>query len=172
MLADAGDRCIGTFAFLWGYKQEVTHTWYSMFLPTGEKLPAVDAMSYAWSGKYPDIRCPELISVDFAANLKKVSPGSKWIAKAKAVDPQNLDLEFEWQVISEQTAVSTGGDKEPVPDHHPKAILKACDGKAHIQAPDTPGAYRLFVTIRNSKNAATTANFPFKVTSSNPPSGE
>jgi hypothetical protein len=172
MISDAGDRCIGTFAFLWGQKQEVTHTWYSMFLPTGEKLPAVDAMTFAWSGEYPETRCPEIISVDFPAYLKEVSPGSKWVAKASAVDPQGQSLRYQWQVISEQTAVSTGGDKEPTPDRHPQSIIKSASEKVYIRAPQAPGAYRLFITVRNESNAATTANFPFKVSDLKLPSGE
>lgn len=167
MISDAGDRCIGTFAFLWGYKQEVTHTWYSMFLPTGEKLPAVDIMSYAWSGEYPETRCPEMMGVDFAGHLQIVAPGTKWEVSAEVKDPQDLPLNFEWMVISEQSQVSTGGDKEPTPPRHPGSLLEQCGNKATIAAPKEPGAYRLFLTVRNTANAATTANFPFKVSATN-----
>ena len=40
-------QVIGSFAFLWGQKQERTPTWYGMFLPNGDKLAAVDAMTEA-----------------------------------------------------------------------------------------------------------------------------
>ena len=36
-----------------GQQKKTTSTWYGMFLPTGERLGAVDAMSYAWNGKFP-----------------------------------------------------------------------------------------------------------------------
>jgi len=66
-------------------------------------------------------------------------------------------------VISEQTAPSVGGDAERPPPEHPEAILEVKDEKARIRAPNTPGAYRLFLTVRNTGDSATTANFPFKV---------
>ncbi len=163
VMRDAGDRCVGTFAFLWGHKQEVTHTWYGMFLPSGEKLAAVDVMTYAWSGRYPEVRCPELVSVDFAGNGRVVAPGTRWEVSAEVVDPQGLPLEFAWEVISEQTDVAVGGDREEPPPRHPEAILAAEGNSATVRAPEAPGAYRLFITVRNTGNSATVANFPFKV---------
>lgn len=50
-IAENTDICLGSYVFLWGQKQEVTATWYGMFLASGEKLPTVDAVCYAWSGK-------------------------------------------------------------------------------------------------------------------------
>ena len=46
-------RCLGSYAFLWGHKQEATATWFGMFLPSGERLGAVDAMTFAWTGRWP-----------------------------------------------------------------------------------------------------------------------
>ncbi len=163
VMADAGDRCLGTFVFLWGHKQEVTRTWYGMFLGTGEKLPAVDAMILAWQGAFPSERSPELLSVVFAGAGEIVEPGTEWTVEAAARDPQDLPLEYSWEVISEQTEVSVGGEAERPPPEHPEAILQAEKNRAEIRAPETPGAYRLFLTVRNSGNSATTANFPFKV---------
>ncbi len=163
VMADAGDLCLGTFAFLWGHKQETTGTWYGMFLEGGEKLPPVDAMTYAWTGEYPKRRCPELISVQFDAHLQRVAPGSEWAAIVEATDPQGQPLRFTWEVISEQAEPSVGGDREPIPPKHPEAIVDSDGPTALVRAPDSPGAYRLFVTVRNESHSATTANFPFKV---------
>ena len=56
----ARGRCLGSYAFLWGHKQEATATWFGMFLPSGERLGAVDAMTFAWTGRWPANRVPEL----------------------------------------------------------------------------------------------------------------
>jgi len=45
------ELCLGSFAFTWGSKIEVTSTWFGMFLPGGEKLASVDVMTELWSGK-------------------------------------------------------------------------------------------------------------------------
>mgnify|MGYP006899825840 CR=1 FL=1 len=45
--------CLGSYAFLWGHKQETTATWFGMFLEDGSRLGAVDAMTELWSGKPP-----------------------------------------------------------------------------------------------------------------------
>lgn len=163
VMEDAGDRCLGTFAFLWGHKQEVTHTWYGMFLPTGEKLPSVDTMSLAWSGKYPEFRCPSLEAVDFDGAGKVVKPGTTWTLTATASDPAGLSLNYSWEVFSEQTAPSVGGDREIPPERHPDAVIEITGNQAIVRAPQSPGAYRIFLTVRNTENSATTANFPFKV---------
>ncbi len=52
--------CFGAYAFLWGDKQEHTHTWFGMFLPTGERTAAVDAMTKVWTGAWPANRAPEI----------------------------------------------------------------------------------------------------------------
>ena len=52
--------CLGSYAFLWGHKQETTVTWFGMFLKTGERLGAVDTMSELWCGKAVPERCPAI----------------------------------------------------------------------------------------------------------------
>ncbi|MGB0597205.1 MAG: glycoside hydrolase family 2 TIM barrel-domain containing protein, partial [Rubripirellula sp.] len=42
---DNSATCLGSYAFLWGQKQETTATWFGMLLPDGTRLAAVDAMS-------------------------------------------------------------------------------------------------------------------------------
>lgn len=49
--------CVGSYAFLWGQKQEVTSTWFSMFLADGARLAPVDVLQEIWTGKAPANRC-------------------------------------------------------------------------------------------------------------------
>ncbi|HWF19308.1 MAG TPA: sugar porter family MFS transporter, partial [Verrucomicrobiae bacterium] len=61
-LAIAADtkNCLGSYAFLWGQKQERTPTWYGMFLPAGETTETVDVLQHLWTGQWPELRSPQV----------------------------------------------------------------------------------------------------------------
>ncbi len=75
-------RSFGSYVFFWGHKQEATATWYGMFLPSGEKLPRVDAMAYAWSGKWPDNRAPKLRSLETPVAFKNSQTWHQFVCRS------------------------------------------------------------------------------------------
>lgn len=167
MTTGAKETCLGTYAFLWGNKQEVTSTWYSMLLPAGEKLPVVDAMARAWSGEWPANRCPEMESFTTGLREATVEPNAELSAQVKVSDPDQDALAYEWTVMRESTDVKEGGDFEKAPDAHPECIVhNGNDGTAVVKVPSRPGAYRLFVTVRDGKGSAVSENVPFLVRTS------
>jgi hypothetical protein len=160
-------RCIGSFVFLWGQKQERTPTWYGMFLESGEKTESVDVMQFVWTGKWPENRAPQL--QNFYLNAKEAShnivldPSQMIEASVQATDPNGDALTFHWEILPEvqREKQSDGGDFEP----RPKTIFseKSATNSLAITAPATPGEYRLFVYVHDGKNNAATANIPFYV---------
>ena len=157
-------RCLGSYVFLWGQKQERTPTWYGMFLETGEETESSDAMHYIWNGKWPDNRCPsiELFEIDGlnAYNNIIIDPGNRMNAKVVAADPENDSLSYKWEILPESTDLGTGGDYES----RPASIINANAGaETSFETPSIPGAYRLFVYILDGKGHAATANIPFYV---------
>jgi hypothetical protein len=52
--------CLGSYVFIWGFKQEATATWYGLFLKDGARLGAVESMIDAWGGAPPTNRCPTI----------------------------------------------------------------------------------------------------------------
>ena len=163
VMGDSKNICLGSYAFLWGDKQEATSTWYGMFLKSGERLPQADAMSFAWTGNWPANRCPKLKAITTSVTEKAVAPGTASQASVEAVDPGGNPLQYEWSVVEENTTVGVGGDAEAVPRSHPECMTGPSDKTLAFTTPSTPGAYRLFLTIRNGKGGATTANVPFLV---------
>jgi len=137
--------CVGSFAFLWGQKQERTPTWYSMFLKSGEKLPPVDAMTKAWTGKWPENRCPRVETFTSNASQQTIPAGSTIQVTMKARDHENDPLSYEWKVAEESTDHKHGGDAEEVPQEHAVEVKSLGDGKWSLKAPKKGGAYRLFL---------------------------
>ena len=76
-IAGQAGRCLGSYAFLWGHKQEATATWFGMFLPSGERLGAVDAMTFAWTGRWPANRTPEIRMMNADASEGDLPPSSR-----------------------------------------------------------------------------------------------
>jgi hypothetical protein len=166
-IAADSERCIGSFVFLWGQKQERTPTWYGMFLETGEKTESVDVMHYLWTGNWPENRAPQLRN--FYLNGKVASQNillntSQAIkASVEATDPNGDALTYRWEILPEVPLEqqSDGGDFEP----RPKTIFsaKTIDNNISLEAPDKPGEYRLFVYVFDGNGNAATANIPFFV---------
>lgn len=160
---DGKELCLGTFAFLWGWKQECTATWYGMYLPTLEKLPQVDAMTKAWTGKWPRNRCPKIKKLTSSAAGKAVPANRTQTAFVEVKDPEGDKLTYVWQVISESTDRREGGEEESAPPTHPGLITQNNGQECVFKSPAKAGNYRLFLTIHDGQGGAATANFPFQV---------
>ncbi len=161
---DNPGRSLGSYVLFWGHKQEATATWFGMFLPTGEKLPRVDAMAYAWSGLWPANRTPKLESMETPVAFKRVKPGARSFAEVDCFDREGDPLRYEWDIRAESQDRRLGGDAEAAPPSFPDAIRKG-QGTQRIEfvAPDQPGGYRVFVTVYDGRGGAVAHNLPFFV---------
>lgn len=158
----ADPNCLGSFAFLWGSKQEATATWFGMFLPDGTKLGAVDAMTEAWTGQAPANLCPRIERLALADEAV-VSPGAEVRAELRASDPEGQPLRVEWVLFQEMTEFETGGDYRPTPPTFPGAIATSDSTGATVKMPDRPGNYRLFAYVRDGQGGGAVANVPLRV---------
>jgi hypothetical protein len=154
---------LGSYTFLWGSKQEATATWFGMFLKEGLATAAVDAMTYAWTGRYPANRAPQIFCLETEADEQEVAAGAKLTAQVMAEDPDGDPLTVRWEVCSENTDRREGGDFEADPPSHPDAIVAAQAMRLTFHAPKKHGPYRLFVYVSDGKGSAATMNVPFLV---------
>ena len=157
-------RTLGSYAFLWGHKQEATATWFGMFLSSGEKQPAVDAMSFAWTGEWPANRAPTIRSLESSIAYKTVKPAARAHAEVEAADREGDTLRYVWDVRAESSDRRTGGDAEAVPPSFPD-VIRSGQGtrRVSLKLPRRAGAYRVFVTVFDGKGGAAAHNFPFNV---------
>jgi len=168
LMEEVPDITLGSYCFLWGQKQETTSTWYGMFLKTGEKLPQVDAMCRAWTDRWPANRCPRVESLNSELRDAVVPPGRLAVARVAVADPEGDKLTYEWTVTAESADIRSGGDKEAEPPSFPELVVHSEPGQAVIRAPETPGNYRVFVTVRDGKGSAGAENFCFRVEQASP----
>ena len=156
------EMCLGSYAFLWGNKQEGTATWFGMLLPDGSRLAAADLMSEIWTGKPPPNRCPvlESLTTDGPAELE---PGALVQAHLESRDPEGDMIEVQWVLQSDSLAKGGGGAAEAVPPTFPDAIVKADRQHGEVRMPDSPGAYRLFAYLRDGQGGAAVGNAPLFV---------
>lgn len=162
------DKCLGSYVFLWGQKQERTPTWYGLFTERGEESEVIDVMQYLWTGNWPANKAPHIYSLQLdgkkAAQNVYVQPGGNYAVLAVAHDPDRDKLTYRWELLTEPTKVGEGGDHEDRPRSVNNTMAgPANSGKTTFKAPMAEGAYRLFVYITDGKGKVATANLPFYV---------
>lgn len=169
MLPNRG-RCLGSFVFLWGQKQETTHTWYGMFRD-GLRTESVDVMQYLWSGSWPQNRAPAVLDLSILSLPDKniyLEPDKAYQARVVCYDSDYDVLAFEWDVRPEveipvnSYAGSMENPAKPIP-----GLIEAGQQGPQIEftSPATDGPYRLFVQVSDSRGHAGYANLPFHVKS-------
>ena len=166
-IASDSTNCLGSYVFLWGQKQERTPTWYGMFLPFGQETETVDVMQEIWTGHRPEFRSPRLKGfwLDGKTSFQNVhlNAGGSYTAAVLAQSPDHAALTYVWDIMQESQAQSIGGDFETRPVDFPSRVSGNGAGGARINAPVTPGAYRLFVYALDNHGKGAYANIPFYV---------
>ncbi len=162
--AFTGDKelCLGSYAFMWGHKQEATPTWFGMFLADGRKTAAVDVMTQLWSGEAPNNRCPQ-IDLLTLVDSEKIKVNSLVKAKVEASDPEDERLKLEWVLMSDAKKHLTAGYHQETPPTFNDHILETFDHKVTFRAPKKPGLYRIFCYVGDSAGGADVANVVFRV---------
>lgn len=167
------DRCLGSYVFLWGQKQERTPTWYSMFI---ENIPGVeidllacatvDVMGFNWTGIWPANRAPEVSAMTINGNTAyediSLYSGEKMQVQVTAGDLNQEPLRYIWEILEEPVKLGAGGSWEPRPTVV-GGILLGEKSEVRIEAPQMPGLYRLFVYVVDEQGGVGTANVPFQV---------
>lgn len=164
-------QCLGSYVFLWGQKQEKTHTWYGLFLPDGAHLGGVDAMQYLWTGKWPAHRVPVIegtITVrpegaDNESSGNTFRAGSRVVCSIRAEDPEHTPLTTKWDLRRDvANNPNTGGDFEPPTTPIAGSVEQQRGDSAVLRLPNAPGDYRIFVYVYDQYHGAATANLPIE----------
>lgn len=155
-------NCLGSYAFLWGNKQEATATWFGILLHDGRRTAALDALSELWTGTPVANRCPQIDAIDFKMT-NQVDPGGQLQFTLKTSDPENDEVEVEWMLMADSKTWVTGGDFQKTPPSFPDNIISKSSTSATISAPAEPGVYRIYAIAGDRFGGAATANVVFRV---------
>ena len=161
------ERCLGSYCFLWGQKQESTATWHGMFLSNGNPTEAIDVMQYCWTGEWPQYRAPSIrdISLENIGWRKDhiVAPSSQVTMKIEYLKYNNNKVIFEYVLYPEAFSDKIGGDIQTSPEPINFEIVNQRDNELVFISPKIKGAYRIFAFIKNELGQSSVANIPFLV---------
>ena len=161
------ERCLGSYCFLWGQKQESTATWHGMFLSNGNPTEAVDVMQYCWTGKWPQSRAPSIknISINNIGWRKEhiLSASAQATLSIEYQKYNNKEVIVEYELFPEAFSNKIGGDIQKSPTPIKFKIVNQTDTELTFISPKKKGAYRIFAYIQNDKGQSSVANIPFLV---------
>ncbi len=153
--------CLGSYAFVWGHKQETTATWFGLFLPDGARTPAVDDLTELWSGRPPADRCPTIRPLRLEGPTE-LDPGASARVALSADDPEHGPIRVRWE-LRRDGAYASGGDAEAVPPAFPNAIVQPTQNGVTLKMPEGGGGYRLYAFVYDRQGGAASASLPLFV---------
>lgn len=159
---DDASECLGSYAFLWGNKQETTATWFGMLLPDGTRLGAADAMSQEWTGKPVANQCPRIESLTLS-QTENLKPDELVTVDLKFNDPENDELRIEWKLTRDSGTIGVGGDAQAAEESVEVEFVSKRPGTMSFTVPKSGGAYRLFAYVYDSHHGAAVANVPLSI---------
>ncbi|UII26569.1 hypothetical protein LVD15_25280 [Fulvivirga maritima] len=159
-------RCLGSLAFFWGQRQEVTGTWFNYFSDNKETNTSVFALADLWgepiTGNVPPVVSNLRIDGSNEYNRLLFNPGSLHVASAAIMDADDDSLFVQWDLKPEDWLLqmkNTPASIITIPEKYDSAstsILK-------FQVPEREGPYRLFVKVTDGQGHFSSTNMPFYV---------
>jgi hypothetical protein len=156
-----GGTCLGSYAFVWGWKFEASATWFGLLTDDGLTTEPVDVLQEKWSGRVPVNRAPAIQPLK-GLPIQAIAPGSPLRVESSAIDPEGDPLSWKWALLPEKPH-SVEGKPIAMPKPIHGVVLTPVDSGAELNAPAKPGSYRLYLWVSDGKGHAATANAPLEV---------
>jgi len=165
-IRDDKELCLGSYAFLWGYKQEQTPTWYGLFTKQKNATQSIDVLNAYWQGESrntaPILHSFLLNNFDKKESVK-LKRGKNCTFTYSVTDAEDDSLTYEFQLMPESRDKKAGGDFEKTPEPISFTVVENLNDKLIIKSPLKSGPYRFFIYVRDSNKNVATANIPFYV---------
>jgi len=170
-------QCVGSYAFLWGAKQEYTETWFGLFSKDNLPTEPIDALEYVFTGRWPSKPAPSVLEIQLECKPRDADQhflaGDVFTASVRTDSSAGKERgrRYHWRVLAESTDKKSGGDAELAAAEIRGAVRKATRRQIAGRMPLKPGAYRLFVQVTANGKVAY-HNLPFKVVERKPEDGQ
>ncbi len=180
--------CIGSYAFLWGQKQETTESWYGLFDVANRPTRSIDALEQGWkkgvalSGTGPRVTSIRILDESMAPSPSagnqeskkgvqhsisqryiQAYGGQRIKAEVQLLEPLSESYRFQWKILPEATNTGAGGDFEQSLNPAALRIKGSRSPQAEIDLPSAEGAYRLYVYVVDEQQKSGYANLPLYV---------
>lgn len=177
-------KCLGSYVFIWGVKQEYTPTWFSLFSPwpASAETELSDVCQGQWTGKPTSLEAPSIYYVTIEDKVDReniyLTPAQTVHAVFHTVAQLNEPLRVSWEVQNEtgeylSTSYKTQWQQVLADSTFQLSALEVAAGKAdkeggkayafEFKAPDKEGPYRLYLYVENEHKKVSTANACFFV---------
>jgi hypothetical protein len=149
-------NCLGSYAFLWGWKNETTPTWFGMFYRDGSRLGPVETVAELWSETLPSgwNRIPEVGDLTLSKS-DQIRVRESITAECTAVDSDGDPLSWEFELIDEAIV---GGRYSSYP-----SAIESVDGNRATVRPPAKGQFRIYAVVRDGHGNAAFASAPINV---------
>jgi hypothetical protein len=160
-------RCLGSYVFLWGQKQETTATWYGLFTEKSHPTEALEQLYFFWRKRKPPFAAASVDSVFLDGRRMTdniiLTAGDRFYANVFFRESTENPVKIQWMIFPESDAVSAGGDYEENLQQIFGLIRRRKRAEINFRAPPKEGAYRLFVFLTAKNKITSYANIPFYV---------
>ncbi|WP_114751734.1 glycoside hydrolase family 2 TIM barrel-domain containing protein [Pleomorphovibrio marinus] len=155
---------LGGYAFYWGHKYEITHTWFSLFSEEGYRSESFNILESQWLDSDRVNFAPKIYGLSIQPQDREdniyLESGQQYFATVVADDPEDDPLNYKWEIRHD-------GITEHIPGrfvyNYNHLFESEPDAEIRFSAPEEEGTYRLFVFVHDDKGNFASHNLPFYV---------
>lgn len=162
---------LGSFIFFWGQKQEITHSWFSLFDENGNKTESIGSAETIWTGHNSQKHVPKikymLLDGRGAQSNIILEPKKESNAEVLMLNEDLKSYTIKWEIYPEDwyKKDNVNNTKTPPPIAGSNFVQNGLN--VTFSTPRKEGPYRLFATIYDTYGNVGTCNTPFYIIAKN-----
>lgn len=174
-------KCLGSYVFIWGTKQEYTPTWFSLFSPWPQigETELSDECRREWTGNGPALPAPGITSVtiDSLSDVQNIylKPGEAASVAVHTAKKVSGPMQLRWELQEEVAEYLISSYKTQKMRVLADSVwqLSAVGSDAYengenrytfqFKTPEYEGPFRLYLYMATANNKVSTANACFYV---------